>query len=392
MPLTNIVADALGVLTICLVGLLVLLGLFCIIYSFYFHTRIHNQGYIQLDYFSSPWIVRITLILFAIWWGFGEIARLNFLRREGRILNALNLKWQESVCKGYIVSNLGFAEPCMFLTLAFLLRSSLQRTDSGTLTQRWNGKTAVYVLLCCFPLLVLQLGVILLDPEFNPKEKSKVFFRKLPSYFTSAVSSKNSVVFCIYPLFSTAFLGLFAMVLTTYFIWIGRRIVKLVINKGLQKRVYTLIFSISCLLPLRILFLGLSVVSEPEKIWFEAFSFLAFLSLLCCAGVNIFLLVYYPIADSLALRRSLQDVEVSSSSYGNHHDTVSLIANQSYHPVEEIGNRGRNFNNSSGKCESIEEEEEVGGGFVELSLFCPSGHPSPPDSPQLHGWPMVHSN
>ena len=58
-----------------------------------------RQGFIQLGYFSGPWIIQITFILFTILWGFGEFTRVNFLRRQGRVLNALNLKWQENVCK-----------------------------------------------------------------------------------------------------------------------------------------------------------------------------------------------------------------------------------------------------------------------------------------------------
>ncbi|GFY94680.1 hypothetical protein Acr_10g0000650 [Actinidia rufa] len=332
MPLTRFAADALGVVTICLVALLVLLGLLCILYLFYFRSHIRSQGFIQLGYFSGPWIIRITFILFAILWGFGEIGRLNLLRQEGRVLNALSLKWQETVCKCYIVSNLGFAEPCMFLTLVFLLRASLQKTESRIFSQKWNEKTACYVFLYCLPVFVLQLVVILLGPQLN-----KSFVNKLPYYFTSTTSPsktkhQDDVVFCTYPLLSTILLGLFATVVTTYLFWLGRQILNLVINKGLQKRVYTLIFSVSSFFPLRVLFLGLSVLSKPKHFPFQALAFLAFLSLLCCAGVGICMLVYCPVADCLALR-SLQDIEASGRISDEYNDTISLIANQG--PVEE---------------------------------------------------------
>lgn len=293
MPLSRFVADALGVLTICLVVVLVLVGLLCIIYSFYFRSRIRRQhGLIQLSYFGGPWIIRITYIFFAIWWGVGEIIRLNLLRRNGRVLSALTLKWQENICKCYIVSNLGFAEPCLFLTLVFLLRASLQR--SGTLSRKWNMKTSGFVLLYCFPMFVLQLVVILIGPKYKNEHNPK-----LPSYFIKAASSSSSsktnnvddIAFCTYPLLSTIFLGLFAAILTVYLFWLGRRILHLVINKGLQKRVYTLIFSITSFFPLRVALLGLSVLSDPGRLLFDAVAFLAFLSLLCCAGVGICLLV-----------------------------------------------------------------------------------------------------
>ncbi|XAR56281.1 hypothetical protein NMG60_11036705 [Bertholletia excelsa] len=383
MPLTRFIVDALGVVTICLVAILFLLGLFCILYSCYFRSHIRSQGFIQLGYFSGPWIIRIALIFFAIWWGFGEIGRLNLLRQQVKPLNA-NLKWQKTVCKCYIVSNLGFAEPCLFLTLAFLLRASLQ--TAGTLSRKWNVKTAGYVLLYCLPMFVLQLIVILIGPQFNRDESSK---HKLPPYFlrTESKTDQDDVVLCTYPLLSTIFLGVFATLLTAYLFWLGSRILNLVINKGLQKRVYTLIFSVSSFFPLRVLFLGLSVLSRPEHYMFEAFAFLAFLSFLCCAGVGICMLVYCPVADSLALR-NLQDIEARRSISDEHNDTISLIANQS--PLEETTESPGRSSITSAKRGSISfrtvEKNETSGAFVELSLFSPSQHSSPSGSPQL-GWP-----
>lgn len=389
MPQSRFVADALGVVTICLVAVLVILGLFCIIYSFYFRSRILGQGFSQLSYFSGPWIIRITYIFFAVWWGVGEIIRLNLLRHHGRVLHALTLEWQENVCKCYIISNLGFAEPCLFLTLIFLLRASLQR--SGTLSHKWNVKTAGFVLLYCTPLFILQLVVILIGPKYKKDHNPK-----LPSYFIRAASAEAShdTAFCTYPLLSTIFLGLFATIVTIYLFWLGRRILHLVINKGLQKRVYTLIFSISSFFPLRVLLLGLSVLSDPGTPVFDAIAFLSFLSLLCCAGVGICMLVYLPIADSLSLRSLQIDTEARRGAGNECNDTMSLMANQS--PVEGgslVSSPGRN-SSASGKRGSIsfhatEKDETSGAAFVELSLFNPSQHSSPPGSPRLLGWSMV---
>lgn len=388
MPLTRFAADTLGVLTICLVALLILLGFLCIIYLFYFRSRIRSQGFIQLSYFSGPWIIRITFILFAIWWGFGEIARLSLLRREGRLLNTFNSKWQENLCKCYIVSNLGFAEPCLFLTLVFLLRAPLQTMESGILSREGNGKTAGYVLFYCLPMLVLQLFVILIGPELHKNES----LRKLPSYFTSTVNKTDHIALCTYPLLSTILLGIFGIILTAYLFWLGRQILKLVINKGLQKRVYTLIFSVSSFLPLRVTLLGFSVLSKPEHIQFEVLSFLAFLALLCCAGVCICMLVYCPVADSLALG-SLQDLESRRRVNDDQNDTISLIANQS-HMEESSGISPCRNSDVSAKRGSISFrtlEKEEGSSripFVELSLFSPSRDATPPESPPLLGWPM----
>lgn len=383
MPLTRFSADAFGVVTISLVALLILLGLLCIIYSFYFRSRIRSQGFNQLSYFSGPWIIRITFILFAIWWGFGEVIRLSLLRR------AINLKWQETVCKCYIVSNLGFAEPCLFLTLVFLLRAPLQKMELGILSRSWNGKTAGYIILYCLPMFLLQLFVILIGPQLNREKSSQ---RKLPSYFTAATERVDNITICTYPLLSTIFLGIFAMILTAYLFWLGSRILKLVINKGLQKRVYMLIFSVSSFLPLRVLLLGLSVLVKPDPILFQVLVLLAFLALFGCAGVCICMLVYYPVADSLALG-NIQDIEARRRVDDDHNDTISLIANQS-HLEEESGrispsrNSDASTKRGSISFRTFERDGTSMGTFVELSLFSPSRDATPPGSPPLLGWPM----
>ena len=392
MPLTSAAADALGVVTICLVAILILFGLVCIAYSFYFRSRVRSQGFSQLSYFSGPWIIRITVILFVIWWGVGEIIRLSLLRRKGRVLDVLDYKWQETVCKGYIVSNLGFAEPCLLLTIIFLLRAPLQKMESGVLCRRWNGKTAACVLLYCLPMFVLQLTIIVIGPRLR-KDKSRL--ERLPHYFTVTAThgmqnAASDTALCTYPLLNIILLGVFASALTVYLFWLGRRILKLVINKGLQKRVYTLIISVSGFLPLRILLLGLSVLSKPEHFLFEAIVFLAFLALWCCAGVCVCMLVYYPVADSLALG-NLRDLELSRYA-DEHNETISLEANQNH--LEESDHIGPGGNlDASTKRGSIsfracQKDESPSGPFVELSLFSPGRDATPPGSPPLLGWPM----
>ncbi|XP_028756529.1 uncharacterized protein LOC114715803 [Neltuma alba] len=387
MPLTRFAADAFGVVTICLVVILVILGLLCIVYTFYFRSRSHHQGYVQLNYFSGPWIIRITIIVFAIWSGIGEIIRLSLIRR------ALHLKWQEPVCKSYIVSNLGLAEPCLFLTIVFLLRAPLQRVETGIMSQNWNLRTVGRILLYCFPMFVLQLLVILIAPQLD---KNKGSGKHLPHYFTSAAAittlGENEVSICTYPLLSTILLGFFAVILTFYLFWLGSRILKLVINKGLQKRVYTLILSVSIFVPLRVLFLGLSVLYRPEQFTFEALTFLAFLALVCCAGVCICVLVYLPVADSLALG-NLHDLEPRRGSNVDQNDTMSLIANQSHLDGVEENVRSSPDSDASTKQGSIsfrtlEKDGTSSGAFVELSLFSPSRDATTSGSSPPLGWPM----
>ncbi|XP_058090085.1 uncharacterized protein LOC131236717 [Magnolia sinica] len=393
MPLTRLAADAFGVVTICLVSLLVLFGLFCIFYSALFRSRIQRHGYVQLGYFNGPWIIRLTLIIIAIWWGLGEIVRLSLLKGRGRILHAVSLKWQENLCKFYILSNLGFAEPSMFLTLIFLLHASLQRRELGTLSRQWNRKTFSYVVLFCLPMFVAQLVLVLTGPKLNNNKAS--YMKKMPKYFTTMSIegySKVDIALCTYPLLSTILLGLFSFLLIAYFLYIGVRMVSLVINKGLRRRVLLLIFSVVSFLPLRVLFLGFSVLSQPGHLAFEAVVFLAFLMLLLCAAVGICMLVYCPISDSLAVR-SLQLLETEGAFDSN--DSSSLIANQSLLEAASSTSAGRN-SDASMKGGSISfrtmiKDSAPTEGFEELGLFSATTPclPSSPGSPPLPGRPMI---
>ncbi|KAL9233384.1 hypothetical protein vseg_008396 [Gypsophila vaccaria] len=327
MPLTSQAVDALGVVTICLVVLLVLLGLLCIIYALYFHARIQSSAFSQLGYFSGPWVVRIIFVVFGIFWGAGEVVRLSIFRQEGKVFHSLGKKWQEDICKIYIVSNLGFTEPCLFLTMSFLLRASLKWRGSGILNPKWNVKTTGYVLLYCIPIFVLDLLFVLVAPKLVGKHK---LLREWPIQFTriymlTSVSGRP-VIACTYPLLCTILHGLFATILTTYLLLLGRRMVVSVINKGLQKRVYVLIFLVSSFLPLRVLLLGFSVLTRPEHFLFEALAFCGFLVLLSCIVVSIFTLVYLPIADSLALSRGWGFRPPEAD------DSLSLLSANQSHP------------------------------------------------------------
>ncbi|XXG39463.1 hypothetical protein AAC387_Pa01g0417 [Persea americana] len=395
MPLTRLAADAFGVVTICLVFLSVLFGLLCIFYSVYFRSRIRTRGYVQLGYFNGPWIIRITLILIAIWWGIGEIVRLSLLRGKERVLHSLSSTWQENICKFYILSNLGFAEPSMFLTLIFLLQASLQRRELGTLSRQWNKKTFGYVLLFCFPIFILQLGLVLIGPKLTNKH---AYFRKMPKYFTLTSIPSNYVnieaALCTYPLLSTIVFGLFSSLLIAYFLYLGARMLSSVINKGLRRRVYVLIISVIVFLPLRVLFLGFSSLSHPGHLPFESLVFLAFLALLCCALVGICVLVYCPIADSLAVS-SHQHLEMGGELF-DANDSSSPIANQSLIEVASVPmSPGRNSDASmkggSMSFRLMIRDESLSEGFEEVNLLSSGARhfASPPDSPPLPGRPMI---
>lgn len=317
MHLTRLATDVIGALTISLVFLTAIVGLLCIYRSVYFQLRIQRRGSLHLSYFNGPWIIRIALILVTIWWGFGEIARLTFLNNRRPFSNP---SWKIDICKFYVISNMGFAEPTMFAMLAFLLHAALQRREVGTLSQRWNSKTFAYTILCCLPIFVLQVLLILYGHKI-----------KMAKFFTRTFFSNEGNRICTYPLLSTIFLCAFDSLLITYVLYIGVRLLSLVINKGLRRRVYFLIFAVTFFLPLRVFLLGFSIVPVPGHLLYEAIIFLAFLMLLFCSTVGICMLVYFPVADSLALI-DLGHIEMEGGiHYDDHYsDGASLIANWSH--------------------------------------------------------------
>ncbi|KAJ6817800.1 uncharacterized protein M6B38_409230 [Iris pallida] len=238
--LTGLANDVFGWVTIALVSLIAMVGLLCIYRSVYFQFRIQRRGSLQLGFFNGAWIVRISLILVSVWWGFGEIARLTFINDKRKPFT--NPRWQMDICKFYILSNLGFAEPIMFLILAFLLHAALQRREAGTLSERWNKKTFGYTIFCCLPIFILQVCLILFGHKI-----------RMAKLFTRTSSSINGNKICTYPLLSTISLSAFDALLITYVWCIGTRLLSLVINKGLRRRVHSLIFAVIFFLPLRVL-------------------------------------------------------------------------------------------------------------------------------------------
>ncbi|PKA54578.1 hypothetical protein AXF42_Ash000413 [Apostasia shenzhenica] len=333
MPLPKVVTDVFGSVTVALFGLTVILGILCIYRCLYFQLLIRRQGLSQLSYFNGPWIMRIVLISVSIWWGFGEVIRLSFLRGEGRPFSSV--KWQKFSCKFYILSNLGFAEPLMFLMLAFLLHAALQKRDSGTLSQRWNVKTFCYIILLCLPLFVLQLVLVFLGPKYNNEEAPRVR-KKMAKFFASSSSAENDMNICTYPLMSTIFLGFFYVLLISYIFYVGAWMLSFVINKGLRRRICFLVISIIFFLPLRVLLLGFSVLPHVGNLAYEALIFLAFLMLLFCTMVGICMLVYFPVSDSLALRDiACNNVDIVDMPYDDYYsEGASLILNQSHQDTE----------------------------------------------------------
>ncbi|CAL9055445.1 unnamed protein product, partial [Musa banksii] len=62
------------------------------------------------------------------------------------------ITWQRNMCKLYILFNLGFSEPSIFLILVFLLCASLLKGELGALNQGWSKKAIGHVFLFCLPI------------------------------------------------------------------------------------------------------------------------------------------------------------------------------------------------------------------------------------------------
>ncbi|CAA6668147.1 unnamed protein product [Spirodela intermedia] len=387
MPLTRHAADPFCVVTVILVSFFIALGLFCISYSAYFRYHIRKQGLLQLGYFNGPWVTRIAFILIAIWWCIGEIVRLSFLKGSGRLFSSPT--WQKNVCKYYILSNIGLAEPNLYVMLLFLLQASLKKRELGPLSPRWNGRTVRWALLLSLPMFILQLFLVFFGSKLFNKEGDDD--PKLANYFwsTSALTEDGST--CTYPLLSTALLGLYDIILIGHVSYFGTKIVSLAINKGLQKRVYILVFSAILLVTLRVILLGFTVLPRPASFTFEALTFLGFLMLLIFVSVGTCVLVYCPIADALALRRVVHFniEELPFDDY--YHDGASLITNQSQ---LEMMSRNSDASTKRGSISfrTMIKDESPGADVSEnIGQFClPSLHiVSPPGSPLFPGRSMV---
>lgn len=295
MHLITFFSNIIGVVTIALISIVSILGLICLCRSVYFQLWIKRRGYQRLSYFNGPWLTRITLILVAFWWGIGEVVRLTFVNGEGRFIS--DRKWQVNVCKFYIISNLGFAEPGLFLLLAFLLSAALQKQELGTLNRKWNRKTIRAVLILCSPSLLWEACVVFIGPHVASDDGQA---SKVAKYWYSASAVHNGHVVCTYPLLSSIFLGAFYIILTIYVMFVGGQMLSLVINKGLRRRIYMLISATVILLP-RATLLGFSVLPWPGEKAHESLVFISFLVLMLAAMVGIVILVYFPVADTFAV-------------------------------------------------------------------------------------------
>lgn len=310
---------------------------------------------VSLQDFNALWIVRIILIVLAVLWSLVELLRLPLLRQPNWVFHSWSFRSQANVCRFYILSSLGFLEPCFFLTALFLVHGSLRRAPF-TPRKAWNGKVVALILICCLPVFLFQLFFVLISPNIEFKASSGGVYNlenegyggKVPYYFTQAFQNvtigAKEIAVCSYPLLSTLVLATFGVLYSAYFLILGWRVVGVVINRCLQRRLYGLLGALLLLLPLHVMFLGLSVLSEPTHLPFELMSFFGFIMVLLCTTVGEGILVIRPIADALAVgwvvhapSESGRDTDVpgegpmsvSLSVFGSDDDEASLVGSQS---------------------------------------------------------------
>ncbi|KAG0585404.1 hypothetical protein M758_2G008500 [Ceratodon purpureus] len=410
MPLTSSASDVLGVATLVLVLLLVCAGLGCIAYVLYFRARIQQERLPALQDFNALWIVRIIFTVLGVLWSLVQLLRLPLLRQPNWIFHSWSFGSQANVCRFYILSSLGFLEPCFFLTALFLVHGSLRKAPF-TPRKAWNGKVVALILICCLPVFLFQLFFVVISPNIEFKRSSGGVYNlenegyggKVPYYFTQVfqnvtIGDTKEIAVCCYPLLSTLVLATFGVLYSAYFLILGWRVVGVVINRCLQRRLYGLLGALLLLLPLHVMFLGLSVLSQPAELPFELMSFFGFIIVLLCTTVGEGILVIRPIADAMAVRWEYAPSElgrdhdlpgegpmsVPLSVFGSDDDEASLVGSQSL------------FAKSQSRAADVQ-EKEYGSARSFLKPLDHAGSFSEhngtpffnPDSPALPGKPLI---
>lgn len=301
MPLTGAATDVFGIGTLVLVILCCGAGALCSVYVFLFHFKVSKE-LLPLRDFDSPWVVRVVLIGLCVLWSLGELFRLPWLRKSDGILHNVDLKIQGNLCRLHVVWSVGIMEPGFLLTLLFLIKGSLHQTSSAS--RNFNSRALILMGLFCSPIFILQLLLVLTSHSGNQEG----FGGSIPTYFTKCFEvmyddAMTPYALCTYPLFSILLLGLFSCGFVLYFSCLGLSMIRHVVNRKLQKRVYSLLLAVVIILPLHVSFLGCSVRVKPSETAHEVLLFLGFLALLLCATGGLAILVILPVADALAVHR-----------------------------------------------------------------------------------------
>lgn len=314
---------ALGVATIALALLVCLLSLLCILYVLYFRLKTHQHHFFALRDLNSLWAIRIMLAISASLCSLAELLRLPLLRYRGWFLSSVGDQTQANLCKGYLIVSQGFMEPFFYLSALFLVHGSLQN-DPFRPRKKGNGWAVLNILVCCLPVLVLQLFFVIIGPDMKFRD-GQGLGKLLPRYFTRTFEDvhyegNHEMALCTYPLLSTIVLSTFGIMYVSYFLYVCWRMLSLVINKRMQCRVYGLVFAVVLFLPFKVVFLGLTIFRRPSDGSFELFSFMGFVMTVLTATLGQGILVIRPISDALAVSwvfNSNSRIEKDRQSFGS---------------------------------------------------------------------------
>ncbi|CAA7410902.1 unnamed protein product [Spirodela intermedia] len=265
---------------------LFLFSLAAISFILHFHLRASRgegpRPRRRLRDLNSLWAVRILLAVFACLWSMAELLRLRFL-----LPNWLHL----DLCRGHVLASQGFAEPCFFTTLLFLLRTSVQ---GKICYPNAFAMALVLALLSSLPFLLLHSLFLSLSPwVFSPLGiPPEVFFGQGTTNFSHGGR-------CSYPLFSTALLAWFGAAYVPWFVSACWRAAEVVINKRLGVRLYALTSTVVLGICVQVVALALSAFWSPGTAVFQGLRLAAFLGVFSSALVGEWVLVLCPIADAL---------------------------------------------------------------------------------------------
>ncbi|WOL17896.1 hypothetical protein Cni_G26689 [Canna indica] len=118
----------------------------------------------------------------------------------------------------------------------------------------------------------------------------------------------------------------------------------------------------------RVLLLGFSVLPQPGDLAYELIVFLAFLIMLFCTVIGIIILVYFPVADSMALKE-LEERQMEDIPYDDYYyDSASLMVNQSRHDTRRSSDVSTKPGSISFRT-MIKDDAPASDGFDEISLF-----------------------
>lgn len=268
-----------------------LLLLALIAFAFIVKLQLRSRTAHHLQKFNSLWILRSLLVLLASLWAVNEILRLPILRKR-RIypfLASIALEQQDNLCKLHAVLSLGFFEPAFLITLFFLINASINKINTA---QIWS---VLIVLLLCSPIVLSQIFIVYFSP----------FEAQLPRFMhrSSVLSTDffgNRMVLCTYPFLSFLIFAVFAAAYAVALLLSCWRLIEVVINKRIGRRINVLAATVTVTLAVQMLCLSLSALLVPENVIYGCAMLAVFLCIAWCMAVGVVVLVVKPVRDSLA--------------------------------------------------------------------------------------------